>query len=693
MDNIILEITSGFVGLQGEGIDEGIEKALASLGHYCKADRVYLFLYRDQYTRVDNTHEWCDEGISRGIEYLQDICAPKELPWVHEAILASEVLNIQDVSQLPARAHLEKKILEAQNIKSLLLVPVSINQEILGFLGFDSVKEKRKWNGHEINLLKILAGNIGLLISRKRFESRLCESEEKFRTLADTSPLAIYMSSGIEQTAEYINPTFVKLFGYTMDEVPTVAEWYPLAYPDEDYRNSLVNEWQIKVEQAIETNSAIESMETVVTCKDGSTKTILWGFSAVGKQNWSLGLDLTDRKQAEGKRIKLESRLRQSQKMEAIGTMAGGIAHDFNNLLAIIGGNLDLLQFKQQAEKPIDENLDHIREATSRAKNLVAQILAFSRQEHKDLVPVNLSTLVGESFKFLRPMIPTTVEVVTVVPEDNIFINADTTQLQQVLINLCTNALHAMNEKGLLRISLEEGELTSKEALLTVEPLASRYAKLSVADTGKGMNKKTLDQIFDPFFTTKEVGSGTGMGLSMVHGIIIQHGGFIHVDSTLGQGSTFTLYFPVTSDVEPTEEQDVETNLPTGTEYILFVDDEQYVADVCGSMLGHLGYKVSIITNSVEALDLFKAHPDEFDLVITDQTMPKMSGVELAKELLKVKPDLPIILCSGYSAQVTDDDALEIGIRAFCMKPLGMKQLATVTRETLDTSKYSSITR
>jgi len=259
--------------------------------------------------------------------------------------------------------------------------------------------------------------------------------------------------------------------------------------------------------------------------------------------------------------------------------------------------------------------------------------------------------------------------------------------LQQVLINLCTNALYAMNEKGLLRISLEEGEITALEAPSNVEPPAGQYAKISVIDTGVGMDKNTLDRIFDPFFTTKEVGSGTGMGLSVVHGIIEQHGGFTCVDSTPGQGSTFTLCFPITLNTKAAEETEDKVAVPTGTESILFVDDEQNVADVYSAMLQRLGYKVTVMTSSVEALAMFKEHPENFDLVVTDQTMPKMSGVELAKELFRVSPEIHVILCSGYSAIVTEADARQIGIRAFCVKPMELPQFALVVRKVLDTSE------
>lgn len=540
----------------------------------------------------------------------------------------------------------------------------------------------------------LFIGSLENIDQEKRLAMQIKEREETISLLLNSTAEAIY---GLDSfgNCTFCNQSCLDILGYRSDEEllgrnihevihHTTAEGLPNSVGDCQIFKSFQHGEKIHIES-----------DHFWKADGTSFSAEVWSHP-IEKDNAIIGavvtfIDITKQKQTEEKRLKLEDQLRQSQKMEAIGTMAGGIAHDFNNVLAIIGGNLDLLQLNQQAGKPIDENLEHIREASDRAKNLVAQILAFSRQEQKELVPVNLTTFVGESLKFLRPMIPTTVGLMTEAPEDPVQINADTTQLQQVLINLCSNALHAMNEKGLLRISLEEEELTAHETLLALDPQPGRYVKLSVADTGKGMDKKTLDRIFDPFFTTKEVGKGTGMGLSVVHGIIEQFGGFIQVDSTPGQGATFTLYFPATSAVEATEETVAETTLPTGTECILFVDDEQHVAEVGGSMLGHLGYTVTTMTNSVEALELFKTHPDDFDLVITDQTMPKMSGVELSKELLKIKPHIPIILCSGYSAQVTGEDALGIGIRAFCMKPVEMKQLASVARETLDTSRQPSV--
>ena len=528
------------------------------------------------------------------------------------------------------------------------------------------------------------------ITEQKQAEERLRESEEKFRTLADTSPLAIYMCSGIEQTAEYVNPTFVKLFGYTIDEVPTVEKWWPLAYPDEDYRNLITNEWQEKVERAIEANSQIEPMEVVVTCKDGSIKNILWGFSAIGKQNWAIGLDLTERKQAESAKENLERTLHQSHKMEAIGTLAGGIAHDFNNLLSIISSNVDVIQSKQHAGNGSDENFEHVKKAVSRGADLIRQILSFSRHGNPELKPVQLSIAVDETLRLIRSTIPSTVEILKTIDDGNFVVNADATQLQQVFINLCTNAVYAMGEKGLLRINLEEADLTADELLSSRNLKAGSYAKLSIGDTGVGINEEIIDRIFDPFFTTKDIGDGTGMGLSLVHGIVKDHGGFISVDSRLGEGTTFNIYFPAFTEIVTEQEAIAPKLLPTGNERILFVDDEECIAYSCNELLKCQGYKVTSVTSSVDALDIFKKRPEEFDLVFTDQTMPEMSGAELAIELLKIRADIPIILCSGYSAMVSEEDAKRMGIREFCMKPMGMEQLANVARRVLDESGKSS---
>lgn len=397
---------------------------------------------------------------------------------------------------------------------------------------------------------------------------------------------------------------------------------------------------------------------------------------------------LAERKATDEEKAKLEDHLRQSQKMEAIGTMAGGIAHDFNNLLAIIRGNIDIIQHKQKNGNPFDKNLESIDQSTSRAIDLVKQILTFSRQEKTLFAPVDMAIAIKGSLRLLRSTIPSTVEIVSSVNEP-VLVNADATQLQQILINLCTNAVHAMEGKGLLTFTLHEVELSAHEIPTSTNRQAGRYAKLTITDTGTGMDKETLARIFEPFFTTKGAVEGTGMGLSVVYGLVDSHGGFIAVDSILGQGTSFNLYFPTIDDRRQRTEVSIAQELPFGTERILFVDDEKDLSSTCTELLEYQGYKVTSSTSSVEALAIFKGNPETFDLVFTDQAMPEMAGTELAAELLKIRPNIPIILCSGFGTTTSENDAKSIGIRKYCTKPLNESQLVQIVRNVLDDGSLS----
>ncbi len=518
---------------------------------------------------------------------------------------------------------------------------------------------------------------------RKQAEMKLRKSEAKQRALIENivDVIAIIDRDGINQ---YKSPNIERWFGWRPEEIVGVSTWENI-HPDD------IKSTQEVFASMLSKADATVTAECRYRCRDGSYKWIEFtGVNRLHDPDISGILlsyhDITDHKHAEEQRQKLENQLLQAQKMEAIGTMAGGIAHDFNNLLAIIGGNIDVIQYKHNAGNYSKESVEHIKKATTQAKNLVMQILAFSRQEEHKLVPVDLSMVVGEVLKLFRSTIPATVEIVTTIDVGTIIIKANTTQLQQIFINLCANAVHAMDEKGLLRINLEELELTTQEIPQFTDHQTGRYAKLSISDTGSGMGPETIDRIFDPFFTTKGVGFGTGMGLSVVHGLVEQHGGFITVDSTPEHGTTFNIYFPTIREVGAKYKTGTTETLPTGTERILFVDDEKCIADTCSELLEYQGYKVTSVTSSIKALEIFKSGPDEFDLIFTDQTIPEMSGVDMAAELLKIRPDIPIILCSGYSAKVSEVDAKGIGIREFCMKPMDMKQLAIVARKVLDES-------
>ena len=382
---------------------------------------------------------------------------------------------------------------------------------------------------------------------------------------------------------------------------------------------------------------------------------------------------------------KMEEQLRRKYKMEAVGLMAGGIAHNFNNNLAIILGNVELAGLKSPAGSEIEEHLDNAKIAVLRSRDLVQQIMTYSRQGIQKQAPVQLPLIVEETLKLLKSTMPTTIELTfrPTADDRDLTILADSTRIQEALLNLCTNAVHAMKERGELTISLSTRTLQSAEASEETGRRAGRYACLSVKDNGCGMPPEILEKAFDPFFTTKDVDQGTGMGLSTVQGIIDQHQGFISVVSNPGKGSDFQLYFPLITSV-PSEESKQHSDLPRGRERILFVDDDEMLADLGGIMLTEMGYLTTVETSSQRALERLTSAPDDFDLLITDQTMPGLTGLDLIQQAHAALPELPVILCSGHSSKISKKDANRLRISALCQKPLEMTELLQAIRAALE---------
>ncbi|MCX5865172.1 MAG: response regulator [Deltaproteobacteria bacterium] len=392
-----------------------------------------------------------------------------------------------------------------------------------------------------------------------------------------------------------------------------------------------------------------------------------------------------ERFREEEERRTLEAQLRQAQKMEAIGTLAGGIAHDFNNILAAILGYTELAKHGMIPESEPDHCLGEVLKATYRAKELVQQILAFSRKGEQEIKPMRIQCVVKEALKLLRASIPASIEIQQRIAPDCRPILADPTRIHQIILNLCTNASHAMEAKGgTLSVLLENTALGEEEA--RIQGLAAGdYVLLVVSDTGHGMGKEVLDHIFEPYFTTKEQGKGAGMGLAIVHGLVKASGGRISVASTVGQGTTFRVLFPQVLD-KAGEEAPVKIPAASelGSERIFVIDDEQIIVAMEKLALERLGYQVRLFSDSEEALAAFRADPMACDLVVTDQTMPHLSGMDLAKAFLAIRPDLPIILSTGYSSQASAEDAALAGIRRFIMKPVNIADLAGAIREILD---------
>jgi len=380
---------------------------------------------------------------------------------------------------------------------------------------------------------------------------------------------------------------------------------------------------------------------------------------------------------------KLENRIQQAQKMESIGNLAGGIAHDFNNILTPIIGMSELLLDDLPQNSPERENAEEILKAGKRGSDLVKQILAFSRKSEHRMIPTRVQNILKEVLKLSRSTIPSYIELNQDIQSDCGLILADPTQIHQVAMNIITNAYHAVEENGgQIHVRLKEVNLDTSDRL---DP--GKYAMLSISDTGHGMPANLVNKIFDPYFTTKEQGKGTGLGLSVVHGIVKEHKGDVIVYSEVGKGSTFNVYLPLLEKPKTDDPIHTDEEIRLGTERILLVDDEASIARLEKLMLERVGYIVTMRTSSPDALEAFKVNPSNFDLVISDMTMPNMTGIQLARELKKIRLDIPIIICTGFSERLNEEKAETIGIEGFIMKPVIKSDLSKIVRKVLDKSK------
>lgn len=379
-----------------------------------------------------------------------------------------------------------------------------------------------------------------------------------------------------------------------------------------------------------------------------------------------------------------EELMLQSQKLEAVGTLASGVAHDFNNILSAIVGYTDLSLYTKECPVPLKKNLEQVKKASDRARDLVHQILSFSREEEHRVLPIDIAPIVEDTVQLIRATVPSSVKIQKNIPEDLGLIKADPGKVHQIVMNLCTNAAHAMQgADGCLTIELSKEDVGFEDAGL--KQLAGKCClKLKIQDTGHGISSEQLIRIFDPYFTTKEKSEGTGLGLAVVKNIVLNAGGAVTVESEIGEGSTFYIYFPWVAEQKERSEPSQNSTIQPGSERILFVDDEETLAEMAEKMLKKLGYEVTIMTDSLSAKETIENESGNYDLVITDQSMPVLSGMELAREILAICPTMPVILYTGYSAAVNEAEAKEIGIRQVLLKPLSMTLLSQSIRNVLD---------
>jgi PAS domain S-box-containing protein len=513
------------------------------------------------------------------------------------------------------------------------------------------------------------------ITERKQAEEKLKETEEQYRMAIESSNDGIAMVR--DDRHLFVNQRFLEIFGYDRPEEILEQPMSVVIHPEDLDRVANFTRLRQQGEPAPSRYEfkGIRRDGREVFIEVSATRTTYRGALV----SLAFLRDITERK-------KLESMLQQAQKMEAIGTLAGGIAHDFNNILAVIIGCTELSLLDTPEHSSLFNHLRQVLTAGHRAADLVQQILTFSRKKVVERKPLMISLVIKEALKMIRSSLPSTIQIDQNIQQEAGLVLSDPTQIHQLLMNLSTNAAHAMREKGgVLKVSLSNLDISSGNQAQYPGTSPGNYLLLVVSDTGVGMNPAILEKIFDPYFTTKEPGEGTGLGLAVVHGIVESYGGTILVQSEPGQGTIFQILLPR---IDPPKtiarDEPFFDKIPKGWEKILFVDDEAILCQVGKQMLENLGYEVTLTSDSLEALKIFRDQPDRFDLVITDMTMPHMTGDKLAQEIMKIRADMPVILCSGFSERITGAQAQSLGIRKFLEKPLSMTILAKTIRETLD---------
>lgn len=599
---------------------------------------------------------------------------------------AVAVVDVQasDVSGVSLLSLLKSKNAEIKMILSPAFASLESAKDVIGESAVSYIKRE----GSPSELLGIIRRTFRDQQTEytQALEIALAERDERFRQLVDHIKEVFWVFAPDQSEVWYVSPQFETVWGRSCASLIEDSRILWNAIHPHDQPRFLTHQ--------IELDGNGVQGECRIVRPDNTMRWVRIQTVPIRKSNGDLlslagvAEDITERKRVEEALTKSERQFRQSSRMEAIGTLAGGIAHDFNNILTAILGYTELALATVPKESRTQRNLQEVLTAGHRAKHLVLQILTFSRQAGQGKKPTPLHRVVREALKVFRSTIPTTIEIRQALKTEATIL-ADPTQMHQIIINLCTNAEYAMREPGgILNVALEDVEVTEDFARTISGLQVSPHVRLTVQDTGSGMTPEVLERLFDPFFTTKPIGEGSGMGMAVVHGIITGHRGAIVVDSVVNKGTKIEVYLPtVPSQVlEPVHDPKAIQN---GKESILFVDDEETIVRLGKELLTQLGYTVEVHTSSIEALRTFSQDPHRFDLVITDQAMPGLTGEALSRELLRIRPDLPIILCTGFSHVISAERAKALGIQGYLMKPLAIRDLVPIIRHVLDKTPSS----
>jgi len=674
-----LEVLLGITSLPKANIKTISDHILSSITKLMESEYgFYGFVSEDE--SIMTIHSWSGEAMENCsmVDKPSDFAICKSGVWA-EAVRRREPLIMNNY----ADDHSAKRGLPAGHVKlaNLLVVPFISHGRITAVAAV--ANRSSDYSQNDVDQLTAFLTSVQAITDSKRAEEELRKSEGHLRTLVQTIPDLIWLK---DQDGVYLscNPIFGRFFGAQEADIVGKTDY---DFVDRELADSFVENDRKAMMAGKPTSN-----EEWITFADGghsvlleTIKTPMYDSQETLIGVLGIGRDITERRRAEEENTKLQVQLQQSQKMETIGTLAGGIAHDFNNILGAIIGFAEIAGDSIPPESEAAQHLSRVQDAAHRAAALVKQILAFSRQANVERIPLKPAPIIKEAIKLLRPSLPSTITIKQEINPSTRSILADPTQVHQILMNLCTNAFHAMEQTGgILEIILKDYELSGDDFQQHSEIQPGKFVLLSIGDTGSGIDADILDKIFDPYFTTKQVGKGTGMGLAISHGIIASYGGIITCESEIGRDTVFRVYFPAVDEVTLTEVKPVDAAVPSGNEHILLVDDEKMLADLGKTLLEHLGYEVTSLTSSLDALVLFQSHPEQFDAVVTDQTMPGMTGLDLSRQILRISPDTPIIICTGYSSLIDEEKAKSEGIKGFIEKPMVKKGIATLLRKVLD---------
>lgn len=667
-EQLLNDILSTFVNTEPTDLSDGIAFALEALGAFVSADRCYVWLLSEDTRSFHKVYQWCSEFDDSPFECGASV-ALSEIPWLSHQIRAGRNVIVSSIDDLPSEAKRERETFLENKVEAILCVPLLKRGQVIGFIGAANTLGSRKWTASDVSLFRIIGRVFVNALERKRVSDALHASEMRFRGVTESMDQGVVLLNNAQEI-EYANRTFSELTSYRIDEIVGQKA-------SEILSPSLLEEIQQLGSQGA------ERTEFEFVRLDGQTRWLEIGKSPfLGGQEGGVVLTFRDN----SKRKEMELELFHSQKMEAVGRLAGGVAHDFNNLLTAVLGYSGLLLSRMDDQDPHRRELLQIRKASEQAATLVEQLLTFSRKQITQARAVCLTNIVADTARMLKRLIGEDVVLSSHLCEDMPSIMADPGQLQQIILNLAINARDAMPDGGNLVIVTESVEIDQDEASRTVGLEPGAYSVLRMSDTGFGMDEYVKSHIFDPFFTTKELGKGTGLGLSTVYGIVQQSGGTILLDSKVGKGTCFSILFPCVA-LEPelipavTVVKEISSK---GDETILLVEDDSSVRSMLKEVLDRGGYRVLEADDGKHALEISTRLEDEIDLLVTDVVMPHMGGTEVAEEILVQRPDIEILIMSGYLHNASIPESVARRDYVFIPKPFSPQEFSESVRGILD---------